>query len=182
MKINTSLLILISILVLLVSPQLVATQTYKWVDQKGVLHFTDDPTRIPEQYRLKVEKSETSVEHQTSSSQAPPMSSKRQDNVYRDTAGRDETYWRGRTEEWKQKLAAAREREQSLRVSYNDLTEKMNASKNAVERAKYRAERDQVRGEIDQQKALIEEAKRMLEKTIPEEAALFKAKSDWVKP
>jgi hypothetical protein len=38
-----------------------------------------------------------------------------------------------------------------------------------------------VKVEIDRERATIEEAKRMLEKTIPDEAALFKAKPEWVR-
>jgi hypothetical protein len=43
-------------------------------------------------------------------------------------------------------------------------------------------ERDEVKKEIDDHRMKIEEAKMMLEKKIPEEAVLFKAKPEWVKP
>jgi hypothetical protein len=38
-----------------------------------------------------------------------------------------------------------------------------------------------VKVEIDQERTKIEEAKRMLEKTIPDEAVLFKAKPEWIR-
>ncbi len=31
-------------------------QVYKWIDDKGVVNFTDDPNKVPDQYRSRVEK------------------------------------------------------------------------------------------------------------------------------
>ena len=31
-------------------------QIYKWVDEEGIVHFTDDPSEIPEKYASKSEK------------------------------------------------------------------------------------------------------------------------------
>jgi clan AA aspartic protease (TIGR02281 family) len=42
------------ILIVFVSP--VSGEMYKWVDEKGTVHFVDDPSKIPEQYRLDAEK------------------------------------------------------------------------------------------------------------------------------
>jgi clan AA aspartic protease (TIGR02281 family) len=42
------------ILILFASP--VSGEMYKWVDEKGTVHFVDDPSKIPEQYRLDAEK------------------------------------------------------------------------------------------------------------------------------
>ena len=51
---------LIVILSVLISTSLISTtgfaQTYKWVDDKGVVHFTDDITKIPGKYRPQVDK------------------------------------------------------------------------------------------------------------------------------
>jgi phage-related minor tail protein len=67
-------------------------------------------------------------------------------------------------------------------MKYNDLTEKLNASKSSVERATFRNERDQVKNELDKYKQQVEEAKIMLDKKLPEEAQLYKAKPEWLKP
>lgn len=45
-------LIIVSILLLLL-PGVGNAETYKWTDQKGVMHFTDDPGKIPLKYRKK---------------------------------------------------------------------------------------------------------------------------------
>ena len=154
-------------------------EVYRWVDDKGVVYFTDDITQVPEKYRPKAErmglsedKEETKVESE---------SSKKKDETYRDRLGRGEDYWKGRVEEWRRKLRESQVRSEALRVKYNELTERFNDSKSTAERANVRKERDQVKSEMDQTKIQIEEAKEMLEKKIPEEADLYKAKPEWVK-
>jgi hypothetical protein len=41
---------------LLIIPFPVYAEVYKWVDEKGTVHFTDDNSRIPEKYEQQVEK------------------------------------------------------------------------------------------------------------------------------
>jgi peptidoglycan hydrolase CwlO-like protein len=156
-------------------------EVYKWTDSRGTVHFTDDPSLIPEEHRPKVFETETPPKDEApmgteqSSIQRAPVASK--DNV-----GRGEEYWKARIREWQQKQAKAQEQLESLRTQYNELTEKHNVSKNSVVRASLRNERDQVKAQMEECKARINEAKKMLEKTIPEEAALFKANPQWLKP
>jgi hypothetical protein len=168
-------------------------QVYKWTDDKGVVHFTDDPGRIPEKYQGKAETSAAPVESRpipppqapSTPQAAPPAPASppgtKTVDSYRDSAGRDESYWKNRVDQWKKNLTSAQEREQALRLRYNQLTERANATKNQGERYQLRQERDQVKVEIDQERTKIEEAKRMLEKTIPDEAVLFKAKPEWIR-
>jgi predicted nucleic acid-binding Zn-ribbon protein len=155
-------------------------EVYKWVDEKGVVYFTDDITQVPEKYRsraekigLPEEKGETKVEGE--------LMPKRKEETYRDRLGRGEDYWKGRVEEWRKKLKELQDKLEILRGKYNGLTEKYNDSKSTAERGNLRRERDQVKSEMDQCKIQIEEARNMLEKKIPEEADLYKAKPEWVK-
>jgi len=168
-----------------------SAQVYKWTDDKGVVHFSDDPGRIPEKYQGKAQPAP--VESPPAPSPQPPSSPQpapsrpasspgaKADDGYRDSAGRDESYWKGRVNQWKKNLTSAQEKEQALRLRYNQLTERANSTKNQGEKYQLREERDQVKVEIDHERAKIEEAKKMLEKTIPDEAALFKAKPEWVR-
>lgn len=158
-------------------------QVYKWVDEKGVVHFTDDLMQIPEKNRPTTEKiglpeGKTKTETKTESE---PTSTKKKEDIYKDQLGRGEEYWRDRVEEWKKKLKTSQEKVESLRIKYNELTEKLNDSKSSVERANLRRERDQIKNEMDQYRNQIEEANKMLEKKIPEEAELYKAKPEWIK-
>jgi len=172
--------ILVTILFIFFISEISFAEVYKWVDEKGVVYFTDDITQIPEKYRsrakkigLPEEKGETKVEGE--------LIPKKKEETYRDRLGRGEDYWKGRVEEWRKKLRELQDKLEILRGKYNELTEKFNDSKSTAERGNLRRERDQVKSEMDQCKIQIEEARDMLEKKIPEEADLYKAKPEWVK-
>jgi hypothetical protein len=162
-------------------------QVYKWVDEKGGVHFTDDFAQVPEKNRGRVERLGTLEEGVNAKSENEPASKKKveetrpREDPYRDQTGRGEAYWKGRVEESMKKLKGAQEKLNDLRVKYNDLTEKFNQSKNQAERNSLRKERDQIKAEIDRYRAEVEEAKNMLDKKIPEEAEMFKAKPEWIK-
>ena len=49
-------IIAISVILCFTIPCIVYAEVYKWVDEKGTLHFTDDESTIPEKYRQQVEK------------------------------------------------------------------------------------------------------------------------------
>ncbi len=182
MKNKISFLVIVS--VLLAEPSF--AQVYKWVDEKGAIHFTDDTMQIPERYRPKTEKMGIVIENRDLKSDPPNEKdrspSKTKDEPYKDRLGRGEEYWKARVESWKKKLTGAQDQAETLRMKYNDLTEKLNSSKSSVERAVLRNERDQVRTQLVQFKQQVEEAKVMIERKLPEEAELFKAKPDWVRP
>ncbi len=152
------------------------SEVYKWVDEKGVVHFSDDLTTIPEKFRSKTEKMGFSYEE----SKKEEFTRKKVDNE-RDQLGRGEEYWKSRVEEWRNKWKFAQERLEELRQKYNELTEKYNESKSGVQRNTLRQQRDQIKIEMDQVKAQLEDAKDMLERKIPEEAQLYKAKPEWIK-
>jgi len=168
------------ILLFLFSAEFSFAEVYKWVDEKGVVHFTDDFIQIPEKYRPQIERLGTSEERGETKIEGE-SSPKKKDETYKDRIGKGEEYWKGRVEEWSKKLKDAQERVNNLRVKYNELTEKFNESKSSAERLNLRKERDQIKNEIEKYKTQIEEAKYMLEKKIPEEAEIFKAKPEWIK-
>jgi hypothetical protein len=172
-------IILIIILFIFISTSGFA-QVYKWVDDKGVVHFTDDVTKIPDRYRPKTDKIGMPEEKSETKPEGDP-SPKRREDTYKDQLGRGEEYWKNRVEEWKRKSRTAQERIEGTRIKYNELTEKFNDSKSSTERNQLRRERDQVKQEMDQYKSQLEEAKTMLEKKIPEEAEIYKAKQEWIK-
>ncbi|MGB9629995.1 MAG: DUF4124 domain-containing protein [Thermodesulfobacteriota bacterium] len=171
--------ILIISLILFIS-ELTYGEVYKWVDERGVVHFTDDMMQIPEKYRGGIEKMGVSEEG-TKPQKESDLSSKRKEDTYRDSLGRGEEYWRSRVEEQRNRIKTLQDRIENLRMKYNELTERFNDSKSSTERAALRSERDQVRAEMEQNRIQLEEAKLILEKKIPEEAELYKAKPEWIK-
>ena len=154
-------------------------EVYKWVDDRGAVHFTDDVTQVPEKYRPKSEKMGLTQDKVETKVEAE--STEKKGEIYRDRLGRGEEYWKGRVEEWRRKLRESQVKVEALRLKYNELTEKFNDSKSTAERGNLRKERDLVKSEMDQGRIQIEEAKEVLEKKIPEEAELYKAKPEWVK-
>ena len=170
--------------------QSLSAQVYKWVDEKGVTHFTDDASEVPERNRPKSEKinmpqtrDDTTTEEESASKESTPKdaTSNKREQAYKDSLGRGEDYWRGQMEQWRTKLGDLQEKLEMLRTKYNELIEKFNASRNTAERGSIRVERDGVKAEMDQCRIEIDEAKTMLEKKIPDEADFYKAKREWVK-
>jgi chromosome segregation ATPase len=157
-------------------------QVYKWVDEKGIVHFTDDITQIPEKYRRVIEEREATEEKIDTKKEEPQATPKKQTDSYKDRLGRGEEYWKGRVDESRKKLQSQQEKVESLRLKYNDLTEKFNTSRSSAERATIRNDREQIKNQMDELRAQIEETREMLERKIPEEASLYGAKPEWVKP
>jgi len=180
----------------ILSASVAFSQAFKWVDEKGNVHFTDDYSQIPEKYRPKSERREMpagvvepkltekdepkSSEKIESKSSETPSSQKRED-TYKDRLGRGEDYWRGRVQKLRTQITDSQDKVEALRVKYNELTEKHNNSKSSVERTALKNEREEIRKEMNEHKDQIEKAKVMLEKEIPQEAELYKAKPEWIK-
>ena len=169
------------ILLFLFAATLSYAQVYKWVDEKGIVHFTDDITQIPEKYWRAIEEVGVNEENIATKEEGGAPQKKQADS-YKDRLGRGEEYWKGRVEESKKKLQSLQERVESLRLKYNELTEKFNTSKSSAERALIRNDREQIKNQMDELRVQIGEVKEMLEKKIPEEASLYRAKPEWVKP
>ncbi|MGQ9637923.1 MAG: DUF4124 domain-containing protein [Thermodesulfobacteriota bacterium] len=157
------------------------SETYKWVDEKGGIHFSDDITPIPEKYIPKIEV--VDLHQEKIKGKKDQLSGKKIDdyNDYNDQLGRGEEYWRNQVEGISNKLKLAQDQLEELRRKYNDLTEKHNESKSFSQRNSILKERDKVKEEMDQIKIQIGETKDLLEKKIPEEVSLYKAKLEWIK-
>jgi predicted nucleic acid-binding Zn-ribbon protein len=156
-------------------------QVYKWVDEKGVVHFTDDFSQIPEKYKRGIKEipvQEERIETKTEE-ESPP---KKGDDTYRDRLGRGEEYWKARVNELRKRMQDLQGNVENLRLKYNELTERFNSSKSSYERVTLRNDREKIKAQMDQYRSQIEEAKETLEKKIPEEAELYKAKPEWLKP
>ena len=169
------------ILLFLFAATLSYAQVYKWVDEKGIVHFTDDITQIPERYRRTTEEVEVN-EEKNETKEEGEVPQKKQADSYKDRLGRGEEYWKGRVEESRKKLQSLQEKVESLRLKYNELTEKFNTSKSSAERAMIRNNREQIKNQMDELRVQIGETKEMLEKKIPEEGSLYRAKPEWIKP
>ncbi len=171
--------ILFTILFVLFLSDLSLAEVYRWVDDKGVVYFTDDISQVPERYRSKAER--VGVDEDKEKIKSDGELQQKREEIYRDRLGRGEDYWKGRVEEWRKKLRESQGKLETQRTKYNELTEKFNDSRSTAERANVRRERDQVKTEMDRIRLQVEEAKEMIERKIPEEAEIYKAKPEWIK-
>src|SRR4030043_744387 len=96
--------LLIPVLILLTST-IQAHTFYKWVDEKGIVNYTDDYNNIPSAYRNRVE-----IEYVHEESPLPPvqkMTPQKREETTTDIYGLGETYWRGKVRPWKEFLKTA---------------------------------------------------------------------------
>jgi hypothetical protein len=68
---RASLFLLVGLL--LISSVVSAQEIYRWTDEKGVAHFTDDPSLIPEKYRDQTKMERIRTESPPPASQAKPQ-------------------------------------------------------------------------------------------------------------
>ena len=109
------------ILVFLLFSSVVYAQTvYKWTDEKGVMHFSDDLEGVPPAYRdrVKVEKGEDIRKPEASSPAASGIRLQDREEGQTDTYGQDEAYWEGRVRPWNEQLQEATENYKRVREEY----------------------------------------------------------------
>ena len=168
-------------------------EVYKWVDEKGTVHFTDDPGQIPEKYRDQVQKREPPKEPVF----APPTSSrpvetpKRTESdkeaesapIRKDILGRGEDWWRATAKEWNEKYMTAQKNYESAYGGWKSKESELEASKfkpDSVKR-KLKAEMKVLEEKAKDWEKKTEEAKNMLEKVLPKQAEDYGANPDWLK-
>ena len=169
-------------------------EVYRWVDEKGIVHFTDDLSLVPEKYRNQVQRKEPLKEpaptQPTPSQPAPPKpkeppKSKEAESApeQRDILGRGEEWWRAKANEWNEKFMTAQK-------NYEITSKELKSKEQELEAAKLKPKSLQrkLQAEIkalevkakDWEKQMME-AKNMLEKVLPKQAEDDRANPDWVK-
>ncbi len=158
--------------------------TYKWVDKNGVVNFTDDPERVPPEYRDQVEREvgeDTSSAKPATSVQSPSKSSQEVRETRKDTYGLGETWWREKARPWNEQLKDATA---NLETVNNKIVEKSETiSRKYWSPTQYKmnmAELEKLKEERSKYQAQIDEAKEMLRK-LAKEAEDEKADPQWIK-
>ncbi|AJE03494.1 DUF4124 domain-containing protein [Geobacter pickeringii] len=147
--------------------------TYRWVDDKGVVNFTDDPDRIPAKYRKKVREVTDSV---PDSSSPTPTDSTRQERNRKSTpgtdgvaaspqtpkpvlyGGKDEKSWRAQFSALRAEIKQIREGLPKKEEQLVQLHRKRVIYQGAQERVAYNAKKE----EIDKDQARIKELEAQL--------------------
>jgi peptidoglycan hydrolase CwlO-like protein len=171
-------------------------EVYKWVDEKGTVHFSDDLGQVPEKYRdqIQIEKPPKEPPPVQPISPAPPMEPPKPIGPgkegrgipgpgQRDALGRGEEWWRAKATEWDQKLKTS---QKNYETSYNELKAKeqelqASISKPDSFKRKLKAEIKTLEEKVKDWEKQIEEAKNMIENVLPKEARDYRANPDWLK-
>jgi len=181
---------LLLLLMVLVSSSWMANgqEIYRWVDEKGTIHFADDFTLVPEKYRDQVQKRKPS-EKPSPPPTRPPIGSEATGPTTestpekKDLLGRDEEWWRAKMKEWNDKLQNA---QKNYDLVYSDLRQKEKQLADAKFKPdslkrKLKAEIKELEVKVKDRERERNEAKNMLEKVLPKEAEDFRADPAWLK-
>lgn len=164
---------------------------YKWVDEKGTPHFTDDLSLVPERYRDQVLEVKPPREAGPPPSvgspkriggkegiQSPPEPASEET----DLLGRGEEWWRATVKEWDEKLEKARENYDKAYKEWKSKEQELEASNFKPDslKRKLKVEAKALEEKARDWENRVEEAKNMLENVLPNQAREYRANPDWL--
>jgi hypothetical protein len=168
-------------------------EVYRWVDEKGTVHFTDDLGQVPEKYREKIEKEKPPKEPVPSPPTSPPSieppkrteTEKEAESApgQKDILGRGEEWWRARAIEWNEKFMTTRRNYENAYSEWKSKEQELENPKfkPASVKWKLRAEIKILEEKVKDWEKQMEEAKNMLENVLPKQARDYQANPEWLK-
>lgn len=163
------------------APVIEAADVYRWVDDQGVTHFTDDPAAVPEHYRSVAKRLEMQGEQ-------PPEPVADMDGAFEedilvedDLKEKDEAWWRERAKTWKARFKEAYDNYEQVRLRYNGMATEFNASQDPDKRKELKAELDAMQGKMEKLRADIDKAREMTEEVLPSQAQNAGKPLEWVR-
>jgi len=170
--------VLVIIAVLLFASTGMAGEYFKWVDERGVVHFTNVPSSVPEEYKDKAERRVMPAEKET------PSGSTRESVVAteepKDRFGRGRDFWVNWTNEARNRLIRAQNDYNRLLVEYKQVQADLDNAVSTAQRIEYRKKRDSLRVDMERRREDVRKAKQELEVKIPQAAAMAGAPAEWV--
>jgi hypothetical protein len=171
--------ILVILAVLVLTSTGTAGEYFKWVDERGVVHFTNVPSSVPEEYKDKAERRVMPSEKET------PSGSTRESAVAteepKDRFGRGRDFWVNWTNEARNRLIRAQNDYNRLLVEYKQTQADLDNAVSTAQRIEYRKKRDSLRVEMERRREDVRKAKEELEVKIPQAAATAGAPAEWVR-
>jgi hypothetical protein len=156
-----------------------AATIYKWVDERGVVHLTDDYNQVPASYRDRVREETIKDSPQVKIPSSPVMAPQKDEGS---AFGLGEAYWRDRVRPWKEKLAEASVNYERVSKQYMERSDQL-SQRRFGSRTQYKMdiiELDKLNEEKKRYEAQIKEANDMLNK-ISKEAEEARADPEWLK-
>jgi hypothetical protein len=157
-------------------------QVYKWVDDSGTVHFTDDPAKVPEDYWDRVEEKKTVKEQGRKPSDKGTASKRRVEREPTDRFGRRQSWWRDRASKWWTQLENATSQHEKIIKTIEEARKVLDEARNDGKRRRYRREIKRLQEEDEKYKAQIEEARHMLNNVLLDEARMAGADPSWLRP
>jgi hypothetical protein len=178
-------------------------EVYRWVDEQGTVHFTDDLGQVPEKYRDKIQKKEPPkgppITQPIPPQPAPPQPTPPQPLApptgmevekgsgatprQKDILGRGEEWWRAKVNEWNEKLKTAQRNYENTYSEWKSKENELESSKfkpDSVKR-KLKAEIKDLEEKTKDREKQMDEAKNMLENILPKQAQDYQANPEWLK-
>jgi hypothetical protein len=173
-------------ILLVCSLQTFAQEIYRWVDERGTVHFTDDLSLVPEKYRDTARKERPAQVRSAPPPQEPgKMEADRFDPPpdRRDRMGRGEEWWRARAKERHDKLLDARKNYESAHAALKAKEKELDDSKFKPKslKRKLKVEIKGLEEKVKEWEKKKEEFTHMLESVLPKEAEEYEADPNWVK-
>jgi hypothetical protein len=173
-------------------------EVYRWVDEEGTVHFTDDLGQVPQKYRDKIQKKELPKESpitrpvspQPTPPQppAPPIGTQVEKGagippIQTDILGRGEEWWRAKVNEWNEKLKTAQRNYESTYSEWKSKEQELETSKFKPDslKRKLKAEAKALEEKTKDWEKQVNEAKNMLENVLPKQAQDYQANPEWLK-
>lgn len=166
-------------------------EIYRWVDEKGNLHVTDDPSVIPEKYWQKIQKEKLPREPSASPAGVPqegptqeqPATGSGSTAERKDVLGRGADWWQAQVKAWKQKLTDAQKNYEvanaAVKAKETELQESL--FKPDSYKRRLEAERKVLAEKAGEWGKQVEEANTMLEQGLPKQAEEYLADPNWLK-
>ena len=171
--------------------ELAVGQLYKWTDRQGHVHFTDNPSRIPTEYRSQVKVEPVSPPPPLAApSEAPTPASPDAAAPSeppapvppRDLLGRGPDYWQQLARQWSTKLQQSMHERDRLQLLYHYSRNLASSTRDVFDRGRLQADIVRLEKAMGEVEAQIREAETMLGTTLPLEARRLGANPDWLKP
>ncbi len=169
--------VILAVCILFLSATQARAEFYRWVDNDGKEFFTNDPLKVPPEYRgsaMKMEPDESRV----SVEEKPAITGKTRitGSEHKDKYGRGEKYWRKRAADLRGKL-----RDQEVRY---DLVLKEQHEQDQKPKT-LNGKKTKARASLEKKKAKLEteraRTRRALEVNLPEEARKADAYPGWLR-
>ncbi len=191
-------IVLFVIIGLTLSSMAFGQEVYKWVDEQGTVHLTDDLGQVPEKYRDQVQKKKPPKEPPLTQPVpprpgppqpiAPPIGMEVEKGsgatpIQKDILGRGEEWWRAKAIEWNEKYKTARRNYEMAYSEWKLKENELEASKFKPDslKRKLKAEIKVLEEKAKDLEKQMEEVKNMLENVLPKQARDYQADPEWLK-